>query len=92
VDRHSFLHGAVHVVLDRAFLEVFGDGEGAAWDGEDRGVAEEHGEFLGVHGGGGDDQFYVAAFLGDFAQNAEEDVGVEAALMGLVHDDGAVHL
>ena len=55
VDLQGLLDGGVDVVLDRVLAEEDFDGEGASGDGEGGDVAEEHGEFAGVHGGGGDD-------------------------------------
>src|SRR3546814_6700497 len=55
-----------------------------------RRAAEVCGEALGVDGGRGDDHLQVAAPLQQLLQVAEQEIDVEAALVGLVDDDGVV--
>jgi hypothetical protein len=55
-----------------------------------RGVVEVVGEALGVDGGRGDDQLQVRPAGEQAAEVAEQEVDVEAPLVGLVDDDGVV--
>ncbi|KWW40622.1 hypothetical protein AU359_01102 [Micrococcus luteus] len=55
-----------------------------------QGAAEVPGEALRVDGGRGDDHLQVRALGQQVAQVAQEEVDVEAALVGLVHDDHGV--
>ena len=79
------------------------DGVGAPGDLDDRGgngegpppvadllAAEVLGEALGVDGGRGDDDLEVGALGQQARQVAQDEVDVEAALVGLVHDDRVV--
>jgi hypothetical protein len=69
---------------------VEGDGEGAPGGGDDGGVVEEAGDSGGVEGGGHDDEEEVGPDGGaDLAEEGEGEVGVEAALVELVEQDGA---
>ncbi|EHM55582.1 hypothetical protein HMPREF9080_00622 [Cardiobacterium valvarum F0432] len=79
---------AVFVFVRRAVADFHG--VGAAADVEDGRVFEVGGEFVGVDGGRGDDDFEVGAFVGEAAQVAEEEVDVEAAFVRFVHDDDFV--
>ena len=79
-------------VGDRAVADL--DGVGAAGDLDDRrGLVvdgEVRGEALGVDRGGGDDHLEVGAARQELPEVAEEEVDVEAALVGLVDDDRVV--
>ena len=55
---------------------------------EHRGV-EEPGEVRGVEGGGHGDDAQVIAQLAELGEHAEEEIGVELALMDLIEDDRA---
>ena len=79
-----------NVILLRRLCEHDIDGEGAAGDLEHGHAAEKISEFGGVERGGCDDEFEIVAAGNDLAQDAEQDVGVEGALVGLVHDDARV--
>ena len=57
---------------------------------DDGGAAEVAGEGLGVDGGRGDDDLEVGAAPAQLGEVADEHVDVEAALVGLVHDDRVV--
>ena len=61
-----------------------------AADLDDRGVAEVPGEALRVDGRRGDDDLEVGAPGQQLGQIAEQEVDVEAALVGLVDDDRVV--
>ncbi|MCY1216638.1 hypothetical protein D9M72_285200 [compost metagenome] len=52
--------------------------------------AEVLGEPFGIDGGGGDDDFQVGALRQDPLEVPEDEVDVEATLVGLVDDDGVV--
>ena len=52
--------------------------------------AEVLGEALGIDGGGGDDDLQVGPLRQDPLEVAEDEVDVEAALVGFVNDDGVV--
>ncbi len=65
------------------------DGVGAAGHLDDGGV-EVGGEALGVDGGRGDDQLEVGPPGEEAGEVAEEEVDVQAALVGLVDDDRVV--
>ena len=69
-------------------------GELATGDVEDGRAVEEGGELVRVHRGGHDDELEgllggAAAELG-LLDDAEEDVGVDRALVGLIHHDPVV--
>ena len=79
------------------------NGVGAPGDLDDRGgngeglpavadllAAEVLGEALGVDGGRGDDDLEVGALGQQTRQVAQDEVDVEAALVGLVHDDRVI--
>ncbi len=66
------------------------DRVGAAAHLDDRGAAEVLGEALGLDGGRGDDDLEVGAAGQELGQVAEDEVDVEAALVGLVDDDRVV--
>ena len=66
------------------------DGVGAAGDLDDRRAAEVLREALGVDGGRGDDDLEVGAAGEQLGEVAEDEVDVEAALVGLVDDQGVV--
>ena len=66
------------------------DREGAAADLDDRRAAEVLGEALGLDGGRGDDDLEVGALRQQLGEVAEDEVDVEAALVGLVDDDRVV--
>ncbi len=66
------------------------DRVGAARHRDDRGVGEVGGEALGVDGGRRDDDLEVGALGEQPSQVAEQEVDVEAALVGLVDDDRVV--
>ena len=57
---------------------------------DDRGVTEVRGEPLGFDGRGGDDDLEVGSPRQQFAQIAEQEIDVEAALVGLIEDEGVV--
>ncbi len=63
---------------------------GAARDLDDRRVVEVGGEARGVDRGGGDDELEIGPLRQQLAQVAEEEVDVEAPLVGLVDDDHLV--
>ncbi len=63
---------------------------GAAGDLDDRRPAEVLGEALGVDGGRGDDQLEVRALRQQLLQVAEQEIDIEAALVGLVDDQGVI--
>ncbi|MCY1510234.1 hypothetical protein D9M68_446050 [compost metagenome] len=65
---------------------------GAAGNLDDRGITEMLGEALQVDGGRGDDQLEVGPARQQGLEEAEEEVDVQAALVGLVDDDGVVAL
>lgn len=92
MDCHCFFDSCINVVGYCCLLKVFLDWEYSAWDLEDGCVSEEGWEFLGVHGGWGDDDLDISSFLGHFLEDAEQNIGIQASLVGFVHDDGAVHL
>ena len=85
-------HAAGEVVVLRVLLgEPDGlDGEEAAGDGDDGSAAKEVREALGVERGGGDDDAEVGAAGEGALEQAEEEVDVEGALVGLVDDEGGV--
>lgn len=66
------------------------DGVDAAGDFDDGGVVEGGGEFVGVDGGGGDDDLEIGSAGAELVEVAEEEVDVEGALVGFVDDDGVV--
>ena len=79
------------------------NGVGASGDLDDRGrdgeglpavadllAAEVLGEALGVDGGRSDDDFEVGALGQQARQVAQDEVDIEAALVGLVHDDRVI--
>ena len=92
----ELLEGFENAVLDvAAVVGTFGkeeilNGIEAAFDREDGGVVEEGGEAFGVEGGGGNDDFEVGAAAAEVAEAAEDEVDVEAALVGFVDDEGVV--
>lgn len=92
MDGDGLLDRLIHVVLHRSFGKVGFDREGPARNGVDLGVAEKVRELVGVHGGAGNDDLDISARLGHFDQDPEKHVGVETALVGLVHDDAAILL
>ncbi len=55
-------------------------------------VVEGMGELFRVDRRGGDHHLEVPAFLQQVSQNTEDEVDVEAAFMGLVHDDRVISL
>ncbi len=92
---HVALLGLGTVGVDeRAVADL--DGEGAARDLDDRGrlprgrVGEVLGEALGVDRRRGDDDLEVRAPREQLLEVAEDEVDVEAALVGLVDDDRVV--
>ena len=66
------------------------DGEGSARDLDDRGVVEVFGESLSVDRGRRDDDLEVGTFGKQLFEVAEQEVDVEAALVGFVDDDHRV--
>ena len=66
------------------------DREGAAAHLDDRRVAEVLGELPGVDRRRGDDQLEVGPLGQQLVQEAEQEVDVQRALVGLVDDDGVV--
>ncbi|MEY9210640.1 hypothetical protein ABH917_000086 [Thermobifida halotolerans] len=85
--------GVIVVVRQRLRLQrpvAHLDRVGAARDLDDGGVVEVPGEALGVDGGGGDDHLQVGAAGQQLPEVAEDEVDVEAALVGLVDDEGVV--
>ena len=64
--------------------------KGAAGHLDDGRAPEVVGEPLGLDGGRGDDDLEVRPAGQELGQVAEDEVDVEAALVGLVHDDGVV--
>ena len=54
------------------------------------GIVEGPGEFFGVDGGGGDDQFEIPPALDQFFQNPQNEIDVQAAFVGFVHDQRVV--
>ena len=57
---------------------------------DDRGIAKVLREAVHINGCAGDDELQAPTFGEQFVQVAEQEVDVQAALMGLVHDDGVV--
>ena len=97
VDLDGLLDGDEHVVVDGGLRVEHVDGERAARDAEHgRGlgarVLPEGGELGRVHRGRGDQQAQVRAARGHLAQDAEQHVRVERALVRLVHHHAAVLL
>jgi len=72
------------------FREVGFNGEGPSGYVEDRHTPEELAEHIRDELRTGDDDFEVLLALDDFPQYAKEYVGVEGALVCLIHDDHAV--
>ncbi len=65
-------------------------GKGAAGHLDDRRASEVGGEARGLDGGRRDDDLEVRPAGQELSQVAEDEVDVEAALVGLVHDDRVV--
>ncbi len=61
-----------------------------AGDLDDRGLVEECRKFGGVDGRRGDDQLELRPLRQNGFQHSEDKIDVEAALMGLIHDQGVV--
>ncbi len=79
---------ALVVVSQRPIANL--DRVGASLDGDDRGVVEVLAEPLRVDGRRGDDQLQVRSSRQQLADVAEQEVDVQAALVGLVDDQGVV--
>ncbi len=86
------VHGLVVLVLHLEELGAVADFHriGAAGDLDHRRAAEEVREALRVDGGRGDDHLELGPGRDQALQVAEEEVDVEAALVGLVDDDRVV--
>ena len=80
---------SLHVTLRRRAVAHF-DGVAPSRHLDDRGVAEKGGESAGIDGGGAHDNRQVAAPAHETLEMTEQHVDVEAALVRLVDDDGAV--
>mmetsp|Transcript_3866 Transcript_3866/g.8122 ORF Transcript_3866/g.8122 Transcript_3866/m.8122 type:complete len:276 (-) Transcript_3866:430-1257(-) len=80
------------VVLHDAFRIECLDMESPARYAKDGRPAKEIAEPVGTQSGAGDDEFQIVSAGDDLAQDPEEHVGVEAPLVGLVHDDRRVHV
>ena len=59
-------------------------------DLDDGTIPEVGAEYLRVDGGGGDDDLELRAGVQDALQEPEDEIDVEAALVGLVHHDHAI--
>ncbi len=57
---------------------------------DDRGVVKRPGKLFRIDGGRGDDELQVPAPIHQVLQDAQDEIDVEAPLMGLVHDEGVV--
>ena len=86
----DLLHGSVQVVVHGRLAVQHLHGECSSGYAEDGRAAEVDGEAVGVHGGRGDDELEVPAPHEDLPHEAEQHIGVERALVRLVHDDAAV--
>ncbi len=95
--RNRLLHRLVALadrfVLGRAIADL--DRIGPARDFEDRRraalcIGEVHGEALRIDGRGGNDELEIRSARQQTLQIAEQDIDIEAALVGLVDDQGVV--
>ena len=89
----SGLAGPVDIVIGRIISErpvADLDGEGAAFDGDDRSVIEVGGERFGIDRRRGDDDLEIGTSVEDFLEIAEQEVDIEAAFVRLVDDDDLV--
>merc|ERR1740124_1691852 len=78
------------IILLHRFREVGFNGEGPSGYAKDRHAPEELAEHVRAERRAGDDELEVRSSLDDFPQHAEEHIGVEGALVRLIHDDRAV--
>ncbi len=90
VNLQRLFHCCLHIIFLRRLGEHDIHGERAPRDLEHWHTAEKICEFGGVERGGGDDELEVIATGHNFAQDAKQHVGVEGALVGLVHNDAGV--
>lgn len=82
--------GGFNVILLRSLGEHDVHREGAAGDFEDGHTAKKICEFSGVERGRGDDELEIVAPRDNLTQDAKQQVGVDGALVRLVHNDAGV--
>ncbi len=98
--RHQLIHGQYRQLNGRAVFLLFRVGIRVEITGlyrvkppghlDHRRIVKGFGKLLGVNGGRSDDQLEILAPTEQLFQDAQHEVDVQAALVGLVNDDGVV--
>ena len=90
VDRDGLIHRGFHVILRVGLRKVRVHRKRAAGNAKDRGALEKSAELFRVHCRRRDDELEVRSLTDNALEDAKQNVGVDAPLVGFVHDHGGV--
>ena len=88
---NSFLNCCINVIINCSFLENLLHRKSSSRNFENWSITKKARKLLCIHCCGCNDELDVPSLLSDFFKNTKKHISVKTSLMGLVHDDGAVH-
>ena len=92
MNSNSFFYCSINIIVNWGFFENLLNRESSSGNLKNGSITKEARKLLSIRCRRRDDEFDVSSFLCNLFENTKKHISIKTSFMGLVHNDGTVHL